>query len=134
VFREPKRSLAPGDLVEIEIEGIGVLHNYVQPRLRVLQLEETNFGGIGVQEFYRLLAACRLGSPKPADRLAFNARSLVTRLGDLGDKYDDEAIVAALGRWARGVDGELLEGEVLWLPASELPQSLIRNRGAPGTA
>jgi 2-keto-4-pentenoate hydratase/2-oxohepta-3-ene-1,7-dioic acid hydratase in catechol pathway len=30
VFREPKVSLAPGDVVEIEIEGIGVLRNEVR--------------------------------------------------------------------------------------------------------
>jgi 2,4-diketo-3-deoxy-L-fuconate hydrolase len=30
VFREPKIALAPGDVVEIEIEGIGVLRNEVQ--------------------------------------------------------------------------------------------------------
>jgi 2-keto-4-pentenoate hydratase/2-oxohepta-3-ene-1,7-dioic acid hydratase in catechol pathway len=29
VFREPKIALAPGDVVEIEIEGIGVLRNEV---------------------------------------------------------------------------------------------------------
>ena len=30
VFREPKVSLAPGDVVEVEIDGIGVLRNPVQ--------------------------------------------------------------------------------------------------------
>ena len=30
VFREPKVALAPGDVVEIEIEGIGVLRNDVR--------------------------------------------------------------------------------------------------------
>jgi 2-keto-4-pentenoate hydratase/2-oxohepta-3-ene-1,7-dioic acid hydratase in catechol pathway len=30
VFREPKVSLAPGDVVEVEIEGIGVLRNEVR--------------------------------------------------------------------------------------------------------
>jgi 2-keto-4-pentenoate hydratase/2-oxohepta-3-ene-1,7-dioic acid hydratase in catechol pathway len=30
VFREPKISLVPGDVVEIEIEGIGVLRNEVR--------------------------------------------------------------------------------------------------------
>ena len=29
VFREPKVALQPGDEVEIEIEGIGILHNRV---------------------------------------------------------------------------------------------------------
>ena len=30
VFREPKISLAPGDVVEVEVEGIGVLRNVVR--------------------------------------------------------------------------------------------------------
>ena len=32
VFRDPKVSLAPGDVVEIEVEGIGVLRNEVRAR------------------------------------------------------------------------------------------------------
>jgi 2-keto-4-pentenoate hydratase/2-oxohepta-3-ene-1,7-dioic acid hydratase in catechol pathway len=30
VFRDPKVSLKPGDVVEVEVEGIGVLRNEVR--------------------------------------------------------------------------------------------------------
>ena len=69
------------------------------------------------ERFRRALNECRFGLG-PGQRpgfVPFNARVLLTRLAR-EQGLTPRRVALSLARWARELGGELVEGEVLWLP------------------
>ncbi len=71
-------------------------------------------------EFRRLLAGCRFTSSglRPG-LIPFNAPCVAAHLRAHSGVDDDEALLN-LERWAQALGGDLVEKEVLWLPATWL--------------
>lgn len=78
--------------------------------------------GLGILsdvEFRLVLAQCRFRSGGLRLGLVpFNAPCVVARLA-AGSGVDRVRVAVGLERWAQSLGGEVVEGEVLWLPANQ---------------
>jgi hypothetical protein len=71
-------------------------------------------------QFRRMLTSCRfIGEGQRPGFVAFNAPCLAARLAAQRDITVEQAMLDIEQR-ARRLGGELVEGEVLWLPEDEL--------------
>lgn len=76
-------------------------------------------GTLSDDAFRRLLASCRFTRTglRPG-LIPFNAPCIAARLAARSGMDHDRALLN-LERWAQSLGGELIEKEVLWLPANQ---------------
>jgi hypothetical protein len=71
-------------------------------------------------DLQRILADCRIDWVQQRPGLAsFDALCVSRRLASSSGVALDEAVLG-LGRWARSLGGEVVDGELLWLPVDQV--------------